>query len=115
MSEKIAGIRQELKNKIIDAKKHYRILYLGRSVNGSTDIVSCMYRGLKNLGHKVLNLDVAKHQVLENPLKMQGGNGPIYVNFDKIETVIQRFRPQFIIFGAGGLTFYEEDFNFFKN
>lgn len=110
MISKIESLRQELRTKKIDAEKHWRVLFLGRSVNGSTDIVSCLMRALQNLGHQVLNIDTGKHKGLtENPTRAQGGNGPIYVQLSKIERAVNEFNPHIIIFGAGGLCFNQED------
>lgn len=110
MISKIETLRQELRTKKIDAEKHWRIMFLGRSVNGSTDIVSCLMRALQNLGHQVLNIDTGKHkEMTENPTRAQGGNGPIYVKLSKIEKAVDQFHPHIIIFGAGGLCFSEED------
>ncbi|MFF7397938.1 polysaccharide pyruvyl transferase family protein [Achromobacter sp. NPDC008082] len=110
MISKIETLRQQLRTKKIDADKHWKILFLGRSVNGSTDIVSCLIRALQNLGHQVLNIDIGKHKdMTENPTRAQGGNGPIYVKLSKIETAVTEFNPHIIIFGAGGLCFTEED------
>ena len=45
----IARIRSELSGRILDQGRHWRILLIGRSVNGSTDIVSCLSRSLRKL------------------------------------------------------------------
>ena len=106
----IARLRAELANRQFDHGRHWRILFLGRSVNGSTDIVSCLSRSLRNLGHRVLDLDLKRHRgMLDNPTRAQGGNGPVYVKTDGLEHVLRRFAPQMIVCCAGGLTFRPED------
>ena len=104
----IAKIRAELATRSFDHGSHWRILFLGKSVNGSTDIVSC--RSLRNLGHHVLDIDLKRHRgLIDNPTRAQGGNGPIYVRTDGLEQVLRRFEPQMIVCCAGGLTFRPDD------
>lgn len=110
MSEAIERMREELASRIIDQGVHWRILFIGRSVNGTTDIVSCLVRSLRNLGHHVLDLDLKKHrQLTDNPNKVTGGHGPVFVRLQAIEPLLDRFRPQMLVCGAGGLTFRPED------
>lgn len=106
----IAKARAELAVRTFDHGRHWRILFLGRSVNGSTDIVSCLSRSLRNLGHHVLDVDLKRHRgLVDNPTGAQGGNGPIYVKVGGLEQMLHRFRPQMIVCCAGGLTFRDED------
>ncbi|RKQ36416.1 polysaccharide pyruvyl transferase family protein [Kocuria tytonis] len=105
----IDQLKAELEKKTFDQGFHWRILFLGRSINGTTDIVSSMSRSLRNLGHHVLDLDIKYHRIAENPDRVSGGNGPIYVQAEKLQGAIDGFRPQMIICCAGGLTFTEED------
>ncbi len=105
----IQALREELDTMIFDQGFHWRILFLGRSINGTTDIVSSMSRSLRNLGHHVLDLDTAKHKLTNNPSRATGGNGPVFVDYAKIRPFVENFRPQMIICCAGGLTFTESD------
>ncbi|GAA1709196.1 polysaccharide pyruvyl transferase family protein [Propioniferax innocua] len=109
MNEEIAELRHDLEGKIFDQGFHWRILFLGTSVNGPTDIVASLSRSLRNLGHHVLELDARKHKYRSNPLKRQGGMGPVYVQFESLRPVLDRFEPQMIVCCAGGMTFTEED------
>ncbi|ATG53763.1 hypothetical protein CFK41_02455 [Brachybacterium ginsengisoli] len=109
MNQNIERLRRELQDKIFDQGFHWKILFIGTSVNGTTDIVSSLSRSLRNLGHHVLDLDTSRHRVLENPLRRQGGMGPVYVSYDKIKQTVDAFEPQVIVCCAGGLTFTEED------
>src|SRR5690606_37666492 len=107
---RIARMRTELATRNFDQGVHWRILFLGRSVNGSTDIVSCLSRSLRNLGHRVLDIDLKRHRdMVENPGRVQGGNGPIYIRVGELEPVLERFAPQMIVCCAGGLTFHPAD------
>lgn len=109
-NQNIAKIRAELATRSFDHGAHWRILFLGKSVNGSTDIVSCLSRSLRNLGHHVLDIDLKRHRgLIDNPTRAQGGNGPIYVRTDGLEQVLRRFEPQMIVCCAGGLTFRPDD------
>lgn len=106
----IERMRAELATRQFDQGMHWRILLVGRSVNGSTDIVSCLSRSLRNLGHRVLDIDLKRHRGLsDNPGRVQGGNGPVYMRVDGLEEMIGHFRPQMIVCCAGGLTFRAED------
>ncbi len=106
----IAAAREALATRHFDHGSHWRILFLGRSVNGSTDIVSCLSRSLRNLGHHVLDLDGKRHRaLLDNPNRARGGNGPIYVNLEFLKDVLKRFRPQMIVCCAGGMVFRPDD------
>lgn len=110
MNRSIENARVALASRTFDQGVHWRILFLGRSVNGSTDIVSCLSRSLRNLGHHVLDIDLKRHRDLsENPDRVMGGHGPIFVSLDRIEPIVRRFRPQMIVCCAGGLTFRAED------
>ncbi|MDQ0677967.1 polysaccharide pyruvyl transferase CsaB [Arthrobacter pascens] len=108
VDQQIRELKEELKTRVFDQGFHWKVLFLGRSINGSTDIVSSMSRSLRNLGHHVLDIDTAKHRITNNPSRATGGHGPIYVDFDKIESIVRNFQPQIIICCAGGLTFTEE-------
>jgi polysaccharide pyruvyl transferase CsaB len=107
--QQISQLKGELKTRIFDQGFHWKVLFLGRSINGTTDIVSSMSRSLRNLGHHVLDIDTAKHRITHNPSRATGGNGPIFVDFDKIESIVRQFQPQIIVCCAGGLTFTDED------
>lgn len=113
--QSIAELRADLESKTFDQGFHWRILFLGRSINGTTDIVSSLSRSLRNLGHHVLDLDLKFHRITENPDRAAGGHGPIYVKARKLEPVIESFRPQMIICCAGGLTYTEEDAAWLKD
>lgn len=103
-------VLKELAEKKITAKKAYRIIHIGTGVNGSTDIVTSLKRGLEKLGHDVLDLDTRRHsQLVINNNNLQGGHGPIYINYDAIKSIIEQFDPQIIICNAGGLCFNEID------
>ena len=108
--------RRKLQAEIIDSGHHYRIMTIGRSINGSTDIVSCLVRSLRNLGHKVLHIDPKTHKgMLDNPDKLRGGMGPIFIRRQIIQEAIDRYKPQMIVVLAGGMTFTPEDADILRN
>ena len=112
----IEKARRELKTKQFDQGFHWRILFVGRSVNGATDIVSCLSRSLRNLGHRVLDIDLAKHKgLVENPGGARGGNGPVYLSATGLQPFINEFKPQLIVCCAGGLTFNAADADALKS
>ncbi|MFC7402694.1 polysaccharide pyruvyl transferase family protein [Citricoccus sp. GCM10030269] len=111
----IERLRQELSTKVFDQGFHWRIMFLGKSINGTTDIVSSLHRSLKNLGHHVLEMDTSRHAVLDNPHCVMGGMGPIYVRYDRIRHMVDEFQPQMIILCAGGMVFTEEDAQLLKD
>lgn len=106
----LQSIRDSLGKKIIDDKRHWRILTIGRSINGSTDIVSCLVRSLRNIGHKVLHIDPKDHRgLLDNPNRLQGGMGPIWISREMLAPAIKAYDPQMIVVLAGGMSFTPED------
>lgn len=110
MSTAIEAMRAELTHRLIDDRTHWRVLFIGRSINGTTDIVSCLSRSLRNLGHHVLDLDLKLHgDLVHNPTGAKGGHGPIYLRPEVLRRTIDGFRPQVIVCAAGGLTFQPED------
>lgn len=115
MNPTIEHLRRELSTKVFDQGFHWRIMFLGKSINGTTDIVSSLYRSLRNLGHHVLQVDTSQHRILDNPHGAMGGMGPIYVPYDRIKHMVDEFRPQMIILCAGGMVFTEEDARLLKD
>lgn len=86
-----------------------RIMFFGRYTEGSTGIVRSIFMGLHELGHVVYEINVsARPEVLINPYRCQGGHGPIYVRWELVKEEIAMFKPDIIIFCAGGLTFEPE-------
>jgi polysaccharide pyruvyl transferase CsaB len=107
--------REELRTKKIMAEERYRILHIGRSVFGETDIVNRMKSALENLGHFVFDLNTDDFKkIVHNPERLVGGHGPIEIKLDMIKPILSRFNPQFIICNAGGYTFSEEDSQWLK-
>jgi polysaccharide pyruvyl transferase CsaB len=115
MNPAIEASRKELAARIFDQGSHWRILFLGRSVNGTTDIVSCLSRSLRNLGHHILDIDLKKHRKLtDNPNKVTGGHGPVFLKLSMLEPLLRRFQPQIVICCAGGLTFRPDEADLLK-
>ncbi|MFU7592310.1 CgeB family protein [Priestia sp. RMT2NF4] len=86
-----------------------RIMFFGRYTEGSTGIVRSIFMGLHELGHTIYEINVtARPRLLFNPYRRQGGHGPIYIRWELVKEEIEIFKPDVIIFCAGGLTFEPE-------
>lgn len=87
-----------------------RIAFIGRYTEGQTGIVRAIYMGLQELGHQVLEINVAqRREVLSPGPRMAGGHGPNVVSLRHLLDDFQQFRPEVVLLCAGGLTFSEED------
>lgn len=101
--------RATLRSLTISAPRRYRILFVGRAHEGSTDIVAALHRALEALGHTVFLLDTEKHpDVLHNPTGASGGLGPVYLRVSELSAILDRFRPQILVTCAGGLVLDDE-------
>lgn len=110
MQDRICRERAAVERRVIGDDSHYRLLVVGRYANGTSDIVACLIRALRNLGHHVLYFDAAKHSgLLHNPHRVRGGHGPIYVQADYLRDAVKRFKPQIVLLMANGMTFTPED------
>ncbi len=101
--------RAELAATRIDADHPWRILFLGRSMMGPTDVVACALRGLRNLGHRVLHLDQDRHRGMVRREAPPDGSGPNWVDAAWLEPILDRFDPQVIVCVAGGLCFTRDE------
>ncbi len=101
--------RADLATNRIDSPHPWRILFLGRSMMGPTDVVACALRGLRNLGHRVLHLDQDRHEGLVRRTAPPDGSGPNWVDVDWLEPVLEQFDPQVVVCVAGGLCFTPEE------
>lgn len=87
-------------------KTKLRIVYINRYTEGYTPIIKSIFMGLQELGHTVYDINVGlRPGVLKNPHHRQGGHGPIYVRWELIKQEVELFKPDIIIFCAGGLIF----------
>ncbi|MDY7223912.1 CgeB family protein [Halalkalibacterium halodurans] len=83
-----------------------RIVFIGRYTEGQTGIVKSIHLGLIENGFNVLEINVQERpQLIDNPQRNMGGNGPVYVKWKLIEEEVLAFKPDIILFCAGGLTF----------
>ena len=80
-----------------------RITFIGRYANGPTDIVRSLFMGLQELGHTVQEINVGQSpgRFLDNPHRRVGGNGPVYVRYAAVGSMIKDFRPDVILLCAG--------------
>lgn len=68
-----------------------------------------MLLSLVEMDYYVKEIDVLQHpKITMNPNNYQGGHGPVEIKYDFVQKEIEAFKPQVIIFAAGGLTFTEK-------
>lgn len=116
MVPEIEKLRRELQTRQILAPRRRRVLFVGRSVNGNTDVVACLVRGLRNVGHDCLHLDIGRHpRIAHNPHRRYGGNGPIYVDGAVLRSWIEQFQPDVLVMGAGGYCVDDETLAFIRS
>lgn len=101
--------RAQLSSVRIDAVRRHRILFVGRFFQGPTGIVASLGRALESLGHTVFQLDVSRHpEVLDKSSGAKGGYGPVFVQVDEMSAVLATFRPQVVVFCAGGMVLNDD-------
>ena len=103
--------REKLKDLTLESPRKFRILYLGHFGNGDTDIVACLLRSLRNLGHSVLHINPFIHHkylLIKKP-KYVSGHGPVLIDLASLKLLLKKFKPQVIVCCAGGLCFSERD------
>ncbi|MEG4529163.1 polysaccharide pyruvyl transferase family protein [Microcoleus sp. D2_18a_D3] len=103
--------RENLQKLNLESPRKFKILYFGHFANGDTDIVACLLRSLRNLGHTVLHINPwARHShILRNRPKTISGYGAVFIDLPSIEVFLNNFQPEVIICCAGGLCFEEAD------
>lgn len=86
--------------------KPLRITFIGKYAQGPTDIVRCIFLGLQELGHTVQEINVLESpgKYFHNPKRYVGGNGPVHVRYSAVKPLMDAFRPDVVMFCAGGLT-----------
>ena len=96
--------REALRRAAFEAPYRYRILFVGRFAQGSTDVVASLKRALEALGHRVFHVDTDRHgRVLDISSGAAGGYVPIYLDVPALRPMLDRFRPQVVVTGAGGI------------
>ncbi|MFI8686193.1 glycosyltransferase [Rossellomorea sp. NPDC077527] len=92
-----------------------KIVFIGRYSEGSNGIVRSIFMGLNELGHVIHEINVSERpNLLINRYNLKGGNGPIYIKWNLVELEIKMFKPDIILFCAGGLTFEPPIINILK-
>jgi len=72
--------------------------------------VASLGRALETLGHTVFQMDTARHpSVLRAEPGARGGYGPVFVQSVGLHTVLEKFRPEILVFCAGGMVLTETD------
>ncbi|MGC0274674.1 polysaccharide pyruvyl transferase family protein [Pseudactinotalea sp. Z1739] len=102
--------RAFLRQRVFEADRKYRILYVGNFFQGPTGIVATLHRSLETLGHTVFKLDTALHkQALDKSSGARGGYAPVFFLPQSIERIFDTFQPQILVTCAGGLVLTSED------
>jgi polysaccharide pyruvyl transferase WcaK-like protein len=96
--------REALRTATFEAPHRYRVLFVGRFTQGSTDVVASLKRALEALGHRVFHVDTDRHlRILDTSSGVAGGYGPIYLDVSALRPMLDRFRPQVVVTCAGGI------------
>ncbi|HDR8111990.1 TPA: hypothetical protein QCZ04_005199 [Bacillus cereus] len=89
-----------------------KIVHFGRYGEGDTDIVKSILLSLYKMNHIIQEWNTDLYpELLYNPYNHRGGNGPVYIQLEKIKEKLINFKPDLIICNAGGHTFSTEDMN----
>lgn len=100
--------RARLRETVIEADRKHRMVYVGSFIEGPTGIIGSLHRALESLGHTVFALDPREHQAgFRNPEGARAGFGPIFFRPESFEALFRTFRPEVIIFAAGGVVLDE--------
>ena len=91
-------------------KKLRRIMYISNvRLDCMTNILLSMLLSLVEMGFYVRTVNVLEHHnITSNPDKHVGGYGPVEIRYEHLQNEINTFKPQVIIFAAGGYTFSEQ-------
>lgn len=93
--------RAALERSPLRAPIRYRVLHIGTYWQGETDIVRRMVEALRSLGHEVAAIDPRTWPALESSRRTDGIHA-IELDVGMLDPLIDRFRPDLIIFNAGG-------------
>ena len=94
----LKSARDELSVRLFDQGAHYRILFVGSSEKSGSDISSSLYRALRNLGHHVFYLDLAKHgEITDRPRNRGHGAGVAWLKPARLEALCARFSAQIVV------------------
>lgn len=88
-----------------------RALHIGGYWRGPNDTVRQMMLGLRASGCDVFEFNTDEHPEaldFEGRPYDRGRFGPVWLRWEALEPVIQRFRPELIVCNAGGLSFAPE-------
>ncbi|MGY3718626.1 CgeB family protein [Sutcliffiella cohnii] len=86
-----------------------KIVFIGRYTEGQTGIVRSIYMGLLENGYDVHEINISSRpNIVANPYQKYGGHGPVFIDWRFIKEEVETFKPDIILFCAGGLTFSKE-------
>ncbi|WP_413316666.1 polysaccharide pyruvyl transferase family protein [Agrococcus sp. 1P02AA] len=107
--------REGLRGAVFESEKKHRIVFVGRFFQGSTGIVASLHRALEGVGHTVFELEYARHRAaFDRSSGANGGYGPVFFRPEAVEAVFRSFRPEIVVFCAGGVVLDEEGQQWFK-
>lgn len=108
--------RAALRGAVLEAERKHRIVFVGRFFQGPTGIVASLHRALESLGHTVFQLELARHKdAFDRSSGATGGYGPIFFRPEPVEAVFRSFRPEIVVFCAGGVVLDEEGAAWFRD
>lgn len=111
----IESRRAALREAAPDAPRPLRIFTFGRYTFGATDVVACLVRALRNLGHHVTHFDTDQFRDLVDdrdhptPDNVHGGAAPRWLNLQALASAFRQERPQVVLLLAGGLMVREDE------
>jgi polysaccharide pyruvyl transferase CsaB len=102
--------REQLRGLRLESPRKWRVLFIGTANNGPTDVVNCLLRAFRNLGHHVTHVDqrVRRGFLKEGP-KVRGGFGPNYVDPQSVLQAAAKTHSNVVFCVGGGLCFAECD------
>ncbi|WAC66505.1 polysaccharide pyruvyl transferase family protein [Agrococcus sp. SL85] len=107
--------RAALRGAVLEADRKHRIVFVGRFFQGPTGIVASLHRALESLGHTVFQLELARHKdAFDRSSGATGGYGPIFFRPEPVEAVFRAFRPEIVVFCAGGVVLDDEGAAWFR-
>lgn len=111
----IAEQREALRGAVFEAERKHRIVFVGRFFQGSTGIVASLHRALEGVGHTVFELEYARHKdAFDRSSGATGGYGPVFFRPEAVAAVFRSFRPEIIVFCAGGVVLDEAGRDWFR-
>lgn len=111
----IEAQRDGLRSAVFEADRKHRIVFVGRFFQGSTGIVASLHRALEGVGHTVFELEYARHRdAFDRSSGATGGYGPVFFRPEAVDAVFRSFRPEIVVFCAGGVVLDQAGRDWFR-